>query len=51
MPSPTFEYSSGFIPPQQGGATFVNSLSQINLHVVRVGLNYRFGYSQVVAKY
>ena len=43
--------ATGFIPPQQGGATFVNSLSQINLHVVRVGLNYRFGYSPVVAKY
>jgi outer membrane immunogenic protein len=34
-----------------GAATFTNSLSNIDLHVVRVGLNYRFGYSPVVAKY
>jgi outer membrane immunogenic protein len=33
------------------GATFSNSLSDLQLHIFRVGLNYRFGPTAVVAKY
>jgi outer membrane immunogenic protein len=34
-----------------GFATFTNSLSNVDLHVVRVGINYRFGGKAVVAAY
>jgi outer membrane immunogenic protein len=38
------------VSPGGGAATFTNSLSNIDLHVVRVGLNYKFG-PAVIAKY